>query len=131
MTVVEVCFSKCFFFNFFFYAALELSSANPLLTTYDMFLTSLIDRRGFLPMDESVQTAGTDIELPTVAPKSEINAVGGSPQLAFVLRNLPFLCLYSPKPTQSLPLPDGSLVACCSPNPASVCFLFSTITFCI
>uniref|UniRef100_A0A3Q3WUI7 Palmitoyltransferase n=1 Tax=Mola mola TaxID=94237 RepID=A0A3Q3WUI7_MOLML len=60
---------------------------------------SLIDRRGFLPMDESVQTAGTDIELPTVAPKSEINAVGGSPQLAFVLRNLPFLCLYSPKPT--------------------------------
>ncbi|XP_074470722.1 palmitoyltransferase ZDHHC18-B isoform X1 [Sebastes fasciatus] len=34
---------------------------------------SLIDRRGFLPADESVQTAGADIELPTLATKSEIN----------------------------------------------------------
>ncbi|XP_033493433.1 palmitoyltransferase ZDHHC18-B [Epinephelus lanceolatus] len=34
---------------------------------------SLIDRRGFLPADESAQTAGADIELPTVATKSEIN----------------------------------------------------------
>ncbi|KAJ4928237.1 hypothetical protein JOQ06_016031 [Pogonophryne albipinna] len=34
---------------------------------------SLIDRRGFLPADESVQTAGADIELPDLANKSEIN----------------------------------------------------------
>ncbi|KAL6100057.1 zdhhc18 [Pungitius sinensis] len=31
---------------------------------------SLIDRRGFLPADESVQTAGVDTEPPTLAPKS-------------------------------------------------------------
>uniref|UniRef100_A0A8D3BFJ6 Palmitoyltransferase n=1 Tax=Scophthalmus maximus TaxID=52904 RepID=A0A8D3BFJ6_SCOMX len=34
---------------------------------------SLIDRRGFLPADESAQTSGADIEVPTVATKSEIN----------------------------------------------------------
>lgn len=50
---------------------------------------SLIDRRGFLPEDESVQTAATDIELPTVATKSEINVVGGSSQLAFGLQESP------------------------------------------
>lgn len=50
---------------------------------------SLIDRRGFLPADESVQTASTDIELPTVATKSEINVVGGSSQTAFGLQESP------------------------------------------
>lgn len=50
---------------------------------------SLIDRRGFLPEDESVQTAATDIELPTAATKSEINVVGGSSQLAFGLQESP------------------------------------------
>lgn len=50
---------------------------------------SLIDRRGFLPEDESVQTAAADIELPTVATKSEINVVGGSSQLAFGLQESP------------------------------------------
>ncbi|XP_005752652.1 palmitoyltransferase ZDHHC18-like isoform X2 [Pundamilia nyererei] len=34
---------------------------------------SLIDRRGFLPADESAQTGSADIELPTLAAKSEIN----------------------------------------------------------
>ncbi|KAK2830059.1 hypothetical protein Q5P01_017990 [Channa striata] len=34
---------------------------------------SLIDRRGFLPADESAQTGSADIELPTQATKSEIN----------------------------------------------------------
>ncbi|XP_026156194.1 palmitoyltransferase ZDHHC18-B isoform X2 [Mastacembelus armatus] len=34
---------------------------------------SLIDRRGFLPTDESAQTGGMDIELPALAAKSEIN----------------------------------------------------------
>lgn len=53
--------------------------------------SSLIDRRGFLPADESVQTAGTDIELPTLATKSEINVVGGSSQLAFGLQEPPSL----------------------------------------
>lgn len=50
---------------------------------------SLIDRRGFLPADESSQTAGADIELPTLATKSEINVVGGSSQLAFGLQESP------------------------------------------
>lgn len=47
---------------------------------------SLIDRRGFLPADESAQTAGADIELPTVATKSEINVVGGPSKLAYGLQ---------------------------------------------
>lgn len=50
---------------------------------------SLIDRRGFLPADESSQTAGVDIELPTLATKSEINVVGGSSLLAFGLQASP------------------------------------------
>ncbi|KAG7459069.1 palmitoyltransferase ZDHHC18-like, partial [Solea senegalensis] len=33
---------------------------------------SLIDRRGFLPADESAQTGGADIDVPSVAVKSEI-----------------------------------------------------------
>ncbi|XP_053190159.1 palmitoyltransferase ZDHHC18-B [Scomber japonicus] len=51
---------------------------------------SLIDRRGFLPADEYAQPSGTDIELPTLAAKSEINVVGGSSQLAFGLQESPF-----------------------------------------
>ncbi|XP_073319489.1 palmitoyltransferase ZDHHC18-B [Pagrus major] len=50
---------------------------------------SLIDRRGFLPADESVQTAGADIELPTLTNKSEINVVGGSSQLPYGLQDAP------------------------------------------
>lgn len=50
---------------------------------------SLIDRRGFLPTDESVQTASTDIELSTLAAKNEINVVGGSSQLVFGLQESP------------------------------------------
>lgn len=46
-------------------------------------LSSLIDRRGLLPTEESAQTASTDIELPTVATKKEINMVGGALQVAF------------------------------------------------
>uniref|UniRef100_A0AAV2K5Z0 Palmitoyltransferase n=1 Tax=Knipowitschia caucasica TaxID=637954 RepID=A0AAV2K5Z0_KNICA len=34
---------------------------------------SLIDRRGFLPEDECVQTGGKDMELPVVSTKTEIN----------------------------------------------------------
>ncbi|XP_062414410.1 palmitoyltransferase ZDHHC18-B [Pungitius pungitius] len=44
---------------------------------------SLIDRRGFLPADESVQTAGVDTEPATLAPKS---VVGDSSTLAFGLQ---------------------------------------------
>lgn len=58
---------------------------------------SLIDRRGFLPEDESVQTTATDIELPTVATKSEINVVGGSSQLAFGLQESPSVVPVYPK----------------------------------
>uniref|UniRef100_A0A8D0CR51 Palmitoyltransferase n=1 Tax=Sander lucioperca TaxID=283035 RepID=A0A8D0CR51_SANLU len=47
---------------------------------------SLIDRRGFLPTDESVQTAGAGIGL---AAKSEINVVGGSSQPASGLQESP------------------------------------------
>ncbi|XP_078124004.1 palmitoyltransferase ZDHHC18-B isoform X1 [Sander vitreus] len=50
---------------------------------------SLIDRRGFLPTDESVQTAGAGIELPALAAKSEINVVGGSSQPASGLQESP------------------------------------------
>ncbi|XP_028454111.1 palmitoyltransferase ZDHHC18-B isoform X2 [Perca flavescens] len=50
---------------------------------------SLIDRRGFLPTDESVQTAGAGIELPALAAKSEINVVGGSSQPASGLPESP------------------------------------------
>uniref|UniRef100_A0A8C5EY76 Palmitoyltransferase n=1 Tax=Gouania willdenowi TaxID=441366 RepID=A0A8C5EY76_GOUWI len=39
---------------------------------------SLIDRRGFLPEDESAQTGCAEIELPTLATKSEMNVVGRS-----------------------------------------------------
>uniref|UniRef100_A0A3B4FD33 Palmitoyltransferase n=1 Tax=Pundamilia nyererei TaxID=303518 RepID=A0A3B4FD33_9CICH len=46
---------------------------------------SLIDRRGFLPADESAQTGSADIELPTLAAKSEINVVGA----AFALQKSP------------------------------------------
>ena len=60
---------------------------------------SLIDRRGFLPADEAVQTAATDIELPTLTNKSEINVVGGSSQLACGLQDPPFLV---PAPPNSL-----------------------------
>ncbi|KAM4630732.1 palmitoyltransferase ZDHHC18-B [Polymixia lowei] len=50
---------------------------------------SLIDRRGFLPTEESAQTDGTEIELPALAPKNEINVVGGSSQLACSLQECP------------------------------------------
>uniref|UniRef100_A0A3Q4I1D7 Palmitoyltransferase n=1 Tax=Neolamprologus brichardi TaxID=32507 RepID=A0A3Q4I1D7_NEOBR len=53
---------------------------------------SMIDRRGFLPADESAQTGSADIELPTLAAKSEINVVGA----AFALQKSP-----SPVPAPS------------------------------
>uniref|UniRef100_A0A3P8PBM1 Palmitoyltransferase n=1 Tax=Astatotilapia calliptera TaxID=8154 RepID=A0A3P8PBM1_ASTCA len=66
---------------------------------------SLIDRRGFLPADESAQTGSADIELPTLAAKSEINVVGA----AFALQK-------SPSPVEtSLPAvaPTQHLSAAC------------------
>ncbi|XP_078146295.1 palmitoyltransferase ZDHHC18-B [Centroberyx gerrardi] len=50
---------------------------------------SLIDRRGFLPTEDSAQTGGAEIELPTLATKNEINVVGGSSQLACGLQEPP------------------------------------------
>ncbi|KAG7461486.1 palmitoyltransferase ZDHHC18-like [Solea senegalensis] len=41
---------------------------------------SLIDRRGFLPADESAQTGGADIDVPSVAVKSEITMCTRGPK---------------------------------------------------
>ncbi|MEQ2165748.1 hypothetical protein GOODEAATRI_020357 [Goodea atripinnis] len=70
---------------------------------------SLIDRRGFLPADESAQTSGVDIELPNLNNKSEINVVGGSFHLVFDLQeSLSDLSLLLNQ-TKTLPLPPRSL----------------------
>ncbi|XP_029370322.1 palmitoyltransferase ZDHHC18-B [Echeneis naucrates] len=61
---------------------------------------SLIDRRGFLPTDESAQTGSADIEVPALAAKSEINVVGGSSQLTIGLQE-PFS--HAPTPSQLPP----------------------------
>lgn len=50
-------------------------------------LSSLIDRRGLLPQDETVQVAITDIPPPAVDP--EINVVGGASRLALGLQESP------------------------------------------
>uniref|UniRef100_A0A672Y4U1 Palmitoyltransferase n=1 Tax=Sphaeramia orbicularis TaxID=375764 RepID=A0A672Y4U1_9TELE len=63
---------------------------------------SLIDRRGFLPADESAQTGAADIELPTLAVKNEANVVG--------------------EPPTPVNAPPPPFVACCCPKP-SICLL--------
>uniref|UniRef100_A0A667XSH2 Palmitoyltransferase n=1 Tax=Myripristis murdjan TaxID=586833 RepID=A0A667XSH2_9TELE len=50
---------------------------------------SLIDRRGFLPTEESAQTSSAEVETPSLAAKNEINVVGGSSQLACGLQDSP------------------------------------------
>lgn len=78
---------------------------NFFLPSVFFFFPSLIDRRGFLPADESVQTAGTDIELPTLTNKSEINVVGGSSQLVCGLQDSPSLV---PAPPNSLQISSSA-----------------------
>ncbi|KAM9307147.1 palmitoyltransferase ZDHHC18-B [Pholidichthys leucotaenia] len=69
---------------------------------------SLIDRRGFLPADESAQTGSTDIELPTLAAKNEINVcTQGTKEL---LESAPLLSTSCPqgKPQTARPCPVTS-----------------------
>ncbi|XP_008297267.1 palmitoyltransferase ZDHHC18-like [Stegastes partitus] len=82
---------------------------------------SLIDRRGFLPADESAQTGGTDIELPTLAAKSEINVcTQGTKGLLESAALSPLLSTSCPqgKPQTAHPCPDSSSPAANSdPSP--------------
>ncbi|KAM9339842.1 palmitoyltransferase ZDHHC18-B [Symphorus nematophorus] len=81
---------------------------------------SLIDRRGFLPADESVQTASTDIELPTVATKSEINVcTQGTKGLLESATRSPLLPTSCPqgKPQTAHTCPDNSPTANSDPSP--------------
>eukprot|EP00066_Takifugu_rubripes_P018193 XP_011607459.1 PREDICTED: palmitoyltransferase ZDHHC18-like [Takifugu rubripes] len=47
---------------------------------------SLIDRRGFLPQDESVQAGDGDTQPPAAAPVSQINVVGGASRPTLALQ---------------------------------------------
>lgn len=49
-------------------------------------VSSLIDRRGFLPQDESVQAASGDPQPPAAAPVSQINEVGGASRPTLALQ---------------------------------------------
>ncbi|XP_070840904.1 palmitoyltransferase ZDHHC18-B isoform X1 [Chaetodon trifascialis] len=81
---------------------------------------SLIDRRGFLPADESVQTAGTDIELPTLATKSEINVcTQGTKGLLESATRSPLLSTSCPqgKPQTAHTCPENSPAMNFDPSP--------------
>nr|XP_046273410.1 palmitoyltransferase ZDHHC18-B isoform X1 [Scatophagus argus] len=81
---------------------------------------SLIDRRGFLPADESVQTASTDVELPIVATKSEINVcTQGTKGLLESATRSPLLSTSCPqgKPQTAHTCPDSSLAVNSDPSP--------------
>lgn len=49
-------------------------------------VSSLIDRRGFLPQDEWVQAASRDTPPPADAPVSQINVVGGASRPTLALQ---------------------------------------------
>ncbi|KAM3596655.1 uncharacterized protein V6R79_018547 [Siganus canaliculatus] len=81
---------------------------------------SLIDRRGFLPADESVQTASADIELPTLASKSEINVcTQGTKGLLESATRTPLLSTPCPqgKPQTASTCPDSGAVVNLDPSP--------------
>ncbi|XP_074542972.1 palmitoyltransferase ZDHHC18-B-like [Halichoeres trimaculatus] len=70
---------------------------------------SLIDRRGFLPSDESAQTASVDIELPAAPTKSEINVcTQGTKGLLESATRSPLISTSCPqgKPPTAHPCPD-------------------------
>ncbi|XP_047240217.1 palmitoyltransferase ZDHHC18-B-like [Girardinichthys multiradiatus] len=72
---------------------------------------SLIDRRGFLPADESAQMSGVDIELPNLNNKSEINVcTQGTKGLLESAALSPLLATSCPqgKPQTALSCPDNS-----------------------
>ncbi|XP_062291449.1 palmitoyltransferase ZDHHC18-B-like [Scomber scombrus] len=81
---------------------------------------SLIDRRGFLPVDEYAQTSGTDIELPTLAAKSEINVcTQGTKGLLESATRSPLLSTPCPqgKPQSAHTCPDNSPTVNSDPSP--------------
>ncbi|KAM7383813.1 hypothetical protein PAMA_011261 [Pampus argenteus] len=72
---------------------------------------SLIDRRGFLPADESAQTSAADIDLPALATKSEINVcTQGTKGLLESATRSPLLSTPCPqgKPQSAHTCPDNS-----------------------
>ncbi|XP_042292509.1 palmitoyltransferase ZDHHC18-B isoform X1 [Thunnus albacares] len=81
---------------------------------------SLIDRRGFLPADESAQTSGADIELPTLATKNEINVcTQGTKGLLESATRSPLLSTPCPqgKPQSAHTCPDNSPTVNSDPSP--------------
>ncbi|XP_039977731.1 palmitoyltransferase ZDHHC18-B isoform X2 [Xiphias gladius] len=81
---------------------------------------SLIDRRGFLPADESAQTGGADIEVPTQATKSEINVcTQGTKGLLESATLPPLLSTSCPqgKPQTAPTCPDNSPGVNSDPSP--------------
>ncbi|KAM7372832.1 hypothetical protein PAMP_007728 [Pampus punctatissimus] len=81
---------------------------------------SLIDRRGFLPADESAQTSGADIELPALATKSEINVcTQGTKGLLESATRSPLLSTPCPqgKPQSAHTCPDNSPMVNSDPSP--------------
>ncbi|XP_040908552.1 palmitoyltransferase ZDHHC18-B [Toxotes jaculatrix] len=81
---------------------------------------SLIDRRGFLPTDESAQTGGADIEVPALATKSEINVcTQGTKGLLESATLPPLLSTSCPqgKPQTAHTCPDHSPAANSDPSP--------------
>ncbi|XP_027143091.1 palmitoyltransferase ZDHHC18-B isoform X2 [Larimichthys crocea] len=80
---------------------------------------SLIDRRGFLPTDESVQTASTDIELSTLAAKNEINVcTQGTKGLLESATRSPLLSTSCPQGKQTVhTCPDNNPAVNSDPSP--------------
>ncbi|XP_023268990.1 palmitoyltransferase ZDHHC18-like [Seriola lalandi dorsalis] len=81
---------------------------------------SLIDRRGFLPADESAQTGGADIEVPALATKSEINVcTQGTKGLLESATLPPLLSTSCPqgKPQTAHTCPDSSPAVNSDPSP--------------
>ncbi|CAJ1083579.1 palmitoyltransferase ZDHHC18b [Xyrichtys novacula] len=81
---------------------------------------SLIDRRGFLPSDESAQTSGVDIELPSAPSKSEINVcTQGTKGLLESATRSPLITTSCPqgKPQAAHTCPDISPAMNSDPSP--------------
>ncbi|XP_030003680.1 palmitoyltransferase ZDHHC18-B isoform X1 [Sphaeramia orbicularis] len=81
---------------------------------------SLIDRRGFLPADESAQTGAADIELPTLAVKNEANVcTQGTKGLLESATRSPLLSSSCPqgKPLSAHTCPDSSPAVNSDPSP--------------
>ncbi|KAM6899596.1 palmitoyltransferase ZDHHC18-B-like [Xenentodon cancila] len=81
---------------------------------------SLIDRRGFLPAEESAQTGGAAIELPTLATKNQMNAcTQGTKGLLESAALSPLLSASCPqgKPQMAHPCPENSSTVNSDPSP--------------